>query len=290
MCVCTIDETKARVRSPLFTIKLHRKRANSDHERETGNFAVVVVVDEARQIQATQEIQYRASLQALKHNGTMMTPLEALEQYNIPYPQKEQDAVSEEDTLAPSETEGSEHPPPQEEAPAAPCMDDEEDKAPSEFICPLTLCVMTDPVMSRYGQSYEREAIIKWLSKGNKECPLTRQPLEMRNIIANHNLRLKIRRWELENDFDVKLVMDAPEDSSFNDEQRVFGYIDLNDHAERAQDDPRVILEYRGPPSAEEESRRSSTQQQQRTRQRGGRRTKRRGFLGRLRRAATATA
>jgi len=221
----------------------------------------------------------------------MMTPLEALEQYNIPYPQKEQDASEEDTTLAPSEAEGSEHP---QEAPAACSTNDEEDQAPSEFICPLTLCVMTDPVMSRYGQSYEREAIIKWLSKGNKECPLTRQPLEMRNIIANHNLRLKIRRWELENDFDVKLVMDAPEDSSFHHDgqhQRVFGYIDLNDHAERAQDDPRVILEYRGP--AEELSRRtSSTQQQQRqrTRQRGGRRTKRRGFLGRLRRAATATA
>ena len=115
--------------------------------------------------------------------------------------------------------------------------------APTEFVCPLTLEVMRDPVVSRYGQSYEREAILQWLASGNVTCPMTRQPLRMSNLITNQQLRLKIRRWQLENGLDINLVTDAPDD----DTSRIFGYFTIpqkhEDNAERSHDDPVVIVE-----------------------------------------------
>jgi len=231
-----------------------------------------------------------------------MTPLEALEHYSpekISCTQRGVESSSaaagdgdEASTVA--ESEHSSTPLPEDDD-----DDDEDDKAPNEFICPLTLQIMVDPVMSRYGQSFEREAILKWLAKNNT-CPLSRKPLFLRNIIANHNLRLKIRKWELENDFDIKLVMDAPnedsdvdgdDDDNTNHCARVFGYIDLNDEAERSED-PRVILEYTRPPlpvsstgtaAAAAATTHSRRRQRRRQRSRGG-------FFGRFRRSVSTSA
>lgn len=66
---------------------------------------------------------------------------------------------------------------------------------PDEFICPITQELMVDPVMSRYGQSYERHAIVDWLSSGTNACPLTRQPLKLPNLVTHHNLRTRIESW-----------------------------------------------------------------------------------------------
>lgn len=253
-----------------------------------------------------------------------MTPLEALEQFcperleqqqeqRSSCDEKQQAAVEvaatetcsdEEVTSAPSEEDtessssssaASSQQPQQEEAEQECCDNDDEDVDPDEmappaFICPLTLQIMRDPVLSRYGQNFERAAILQWLCKNNT-CPLTRRPLELRQLIANHQLRLQIRRWQLAHDFDIQLVMDAPLDD-YDDELNnitrrrfLFGYIDLqhDDEAERSGgDDPRVILEYRpdntaGAAAAPPQPRR--------------RRRRRRGWLGRLvRRAVTTTA
>jgi U-box domain len=117
---------------------------------------------------------------------------------------------------------------------------------PSAFVCPLTLEVMRDPVVSRYGQSYERGAIMEWLAAGNETCPMTRQPLRMSGLISNQQLRMKIRRWQRENDLDISLVGDASNED-FDDDRRVLIYFTLpdveDDVAERSQDDPNVILE-----------------------------------------------
>ena len=66
---------------------------------------------------------------------------------------------------------------------------------PEEFLCPITQEIMVDPVMSRYGQSYERTAIIEWLASGTTTCPMTRQPLLLSNVVANHRLRAQIEGW-----------------------------------------------------------------------------------------------
>ena len=44
---------------------------------------------------------------------------------------------------------------------------------PSRFICQLTQRPMSDPVQTRYGNIYDRTAIVNWLSSQGKICPLT---------------------------------------------------------------------------------------------------------------------
>ena len=45
---------------------------------------------------------------------------------------------------------------------------------PDEFKCPITLCIMKDPVIMPDGQTYEREAIANHL-KASPLSPITRK-------------------------------------------------------------------------------------------------------------------
>jgi U-box domain len=70
-----------------------------------------------------------------------------------------------------------------------------EEKIPADFFCPITHQVMQDPLLSRYGQSYERHAILTWLEGHGNACPLTRQPMAVSDLIQNRALKSKIRVW-----------------------------------------------------------------------------------------------
>ena len=70
-----------------------------------------------------------------------------------------------------------------------------EDGIPEEFICPLTLELYKNPVMTRWGHTYERDAIIEWLHT-HDECPLTRNSMTLRDIIPNRVLREQIQTWK----------------------------------------------------------------------------------------------
>ncbi|KAG0493569.1 hypothetical protein HPP92_004563 [Vanilla planifolia] len=48
---------------------------------------------------------------------------------------------------------------------------------PNDFLCPISLEIMMDPVIVATGQSYERSSIQKWLDAGHRTCPKTRQTL-----------------------------------------------------------------------------------------------------------------
>ena len=65
-------------------------------------------------------------------------------------------------------------------------------RPPAEFICPITQEVMSDPVSTADGQTYEREAIARWL-KRKKTSPLTGMTLESSILIPNHSLRKLIQ-------------------------------------------------------------------------------------------------
>ena len=60
--------------------------------------------------------------------------------------------------------------------------------AVSEFRCPITLCVMRDPVIASDGHSYERAAIENWLEQ-HKTSPVTGARLDDTRITRNHPLR-----------------------------------------------------------------------------------------------------
>jgi hypothetical protein len=63
---------------------------------------------------------------------------------------------------------------------------------PSEFICPITCEVMIEPLYSKYGQSFERSAILAWLREHNNTCPLTRQELKVSDLIRNRQIQSRI--------------------------------------------------------------------------------------------------
>lgn len=65
---------------------------------------------------------------------------------------------------------------------------------PSEFICPITLDVMQDPVMAADGHNYDRTSI-KRAFEANMRSPKTNEPLSSREVFPNHDLRSRIMEW-----------------------------------------------------------------------------------------------
>lgn len=82
---------------------------------------------------------------------------------------------------------------------------------PDNFICPLTLEIIREPVLSKYGHTFEKSAIVEWLAS-EETCPLTRRPLNLRGIIVHHKLRQEIADWRRENN---ALVLTAEESEEF---------------------------------------------------------------------------
>jgi len=60
------------------------------------------------------------------------------------------------------------------------------DIIPNEFICPITLDIMIDPVICEDGYTYERNAILL-LTKSIS--PLTRQPIDKTRLISNQTIK-----------------------------------------------------------------------------------------------------
>ncbi|KAF3554914.1 hypothetical protein F2Q69_00016879, partial [Brassica cretica] len=52
-------------------------------------------------------------------------------------------------------------------------QDEDQKNVPEDFRCPISLKLMSDPVIVSSGQTYDRECIKKWLEEGNTTCPKT---------------------------------------------------------------------------------------------------------------------
>ncbi|KAL1189332.1 U-box domain-containing protein 15 [Cardamine amara subsp. amara] len=72
---------------------------------------------------------------------------------------------------------------------------------PHEFLCPITLEIMLDPVIIATGQTYEKESIQKWFDAGHKTCPKTRQELDHLSLAPNFALKNLIMHWCEKNNF-----------------------------------------------------------------------------------------
>lgn len=70
---------------------------------------------------------------------------------------------------------------------------------PAEFICPITQDVMCVPLMTKSGFHFEKSAITEWIIIGNGNCPLTRRPLQLSDLVPNVVLRKKIEHWRWKN-------------------------------------------------------------------------------------------
>ena len=65
---------------------------------------------------------------------------------------------------------------------------------PDEYICPITAEIMTDPVTTLDGFTYERAAITEWL-RTKDTSPKTGATLESKMLIPNHLVRGMIRAF-----------------------------------------------------------------------------------------------
>jgi hypothetical protein len=68
---------------------------------------------------------------------------------------------------------------------------------PKYMICPITKDIMKDPVMTKYGNSFERAALSHKLDKDGEMDPLTGKVLHPSDICTNHKLAFEIKQWNL---------------------------------------------------------------------------------------------
>merc|ERR1711964_757222 len=66
-------------------------------------------------------------------------------------------------------------------------------EAPNEFQCPISLEVMTDPVVIVSGHTYKRAAIQQWFNEGHRTCPKSHVWVENTTTVPNHTLRTMIQ-------------------------------------------------------------------------------------------------
>ena len=61
--------------------------------------------------------------------------------------------------------------------------------------CPITHQIMDDPVITKYGHSYERKEIENWIDKAGND-PLTKKPLTKNDIFPNYQLKNLIEEYK----------------------------------------------------------------------------------------------
>jgi serine/threonine protein kinase len=69
-----------------------------------------------------------------------------------------------------------------------------QEECPANFICPISLVMMEDPVICSDGHSYERSAIEEWLRTSDRS-PMTNETLANRTLIPNRALKLIIEGY-----------------------------------------------------------------------------------------------
>ncbi|CAM8957142.1 unnamed protein product [Rhodiola kirilowii] len=78
---------------------------------------------------------------------------------------------------------------------------------PDDFLCPISLELMRDPVIVATGQTFERSYIQRWIDSGNTTCPKTRQKLENLTLTPNYVLRSLISQWCTLNNIEQPTVL-----------------------------------------------------------------------------------
>ncbi|KAJ6418857.1 hypothetical protein OIU84_002101 [Salix udensis] len=87
------------------------------------------------------------------------------------------------------------------------------------FFCPITQDVMADPVETSSGKTYERSAIEKWFTEGQKVCPLTFTTLDTSVLRPNITLRRSIEEWKERNN--LVTIVSIKQKLQSNDDQEV---------------------------------------------------------------------
>ncbi|KAK7295120.1 hypothetical protein RJT34_18024 [Clitoria ternatea] len=98
---------------------------------------------------------------------------------------------------------------------------------PHEFLCPITLEIMTDPVIVASGQTYERESIEKWFESNHDTCPKTRQPLAHLSLAPNRALKNLIEEWCVNNNYKLpKKYTSNQESCSVDNKEEIPSFVE----------------------------------------------------------------
>ncbi|KAL8202116.1 hypothetical protein R6Q57_011263 [Mikania cordata] len=81
---------------------------------------------------------------------------------------------------------------------------------PFEFLCPITLEIMRDPVIVATGQTYERASIQQWLDSDRQNCPKTGLPLTHTSLVPNVALHNLILQWCERNNYQIPKKLPPP--------------------------------------------------------------------------------
>jgi len=84
-------------------------------------------------------------------------------------------------------------------------LNDREEKrlrenVPREFLCPISYEIMTQPVVSPSGITYDRKSIADWLDVHSSD-PATNAPLKMDYLYPNLVMRDMIQEWLVDHNF-----------------------------------------------------------------------------------------
>ncbi|KAL3830809.1 hypothetical protein ACJIZ3_019611 [Penstemon smallii] len=92
---------------------------------------------------------------------------------------------------------------------------------PDDFLCPISLELMRDPVIVATGQTYERSYIQRWIDCGNTTCPKTQQKLKHLTLTPNYVLRSLVSQWCLKHNIEQPTALMSGKikksDGSFRD-------------------------------------------------------------------------
>jgi len=69
-------------------------------------------------------------------------------------------------------------------------------QVPTSYICPITLQIMTYPLLTKTGLRFERSAILSWLGQ-SETCPLTRQKMNISDLIRDRLMESEIYYWKV---------------------------------------------------------------------------------------------
>jgi len=83
----------------------------------------------------------------------------------------------------------------------------DEDEIPNEFLCPITLEIMKEPMVMPDGQTYEKEAIKRALEVSHVS-PMTKMPMEFSDGVINYALKSLIENYLKEHDLSEVKVGD----------------------------------------------------------------------------------
>ena len=69
-------------------------------------------------------------------------------------------------------------------------------EAPENLCCPISMELMTQPVLSADGFTYDRHAIEAWLARGKTTSPTTGAPLAHTMLTPNHLVKSMIAEYQ----------------------------------------------------------------------------------------------